>query len=72
MKFLILLLSAVLIMSVRCVIEEDNGVLVVTHNNWDEVVNDDTMAMIEFCKYIALQYYHYGQKTFKTNLLKDG
>lgn len=51
MKFLILL-SSVFIMLARCEIEEENDVLIVTIENWDEVVNDDTMALIEFCEYL--------------------
>lgn len=50
MKSLVLLLLSALVMLARCEIEEENDVLIVTTDNWDQVVNDQSMAIIEFCK----------------------
>ena len=34
----------------HCEVKEEKDVLVVTTDNWDEVVNDGTTVLVEFCK----------------------
>jgi len=48
MKCLILLTLFVL---ASCEVKEEKDVLVATTDNWDEVVNDKTTVLVEFCKY---------------------
>lgn len=48
MKCLILLTLFVLS---YCEVKEEEDVLVVTTDNWDEVVKDDAIVLVEFCKF---------------------
>ena len=47
MKCLVLLSLFVL---ASCEVLEEEGVLIATTDNWDEVVNDRTTVLVEFCK----------------------
>lgn len=54
MKLLILLVSVGIVFGAEEVkIEKD--VLVLTQKNFDEVVNDQAMVLVEFCKYRNLE-----------------
>ena len=48
MKCLILL---TLFVFSQCEVKEEDGVLVVTTDNWSEVVTDDSTVLVEFCKF---------------------
>ena len=45
-----IILVLALIVAVNCEIKEEGSVLVVTTDNWDEVVKDDANVLVEFCK----------------------
>jgi hypothetical protein len=49
MKFL-LVLSALLVASLNASIEEEEHVLVLTTNNFDEAVKANKYLLVEFCK----------------------
>ena len=57
MKFLLacfLLLGAALAEEPKV----EDGVLVLTTDNFDSVVKDNEFVLVEFCKYIFINYFH--------------
>lgn len=51
MKFLLLVLATVAVAAVRAEIEVDEGVLVLTDENFEEAINGNEHLLVEFCEF---------------------
>ena len=50
------LLLIALVAVAYCEVKEDENVLVVTTDNWDEAVPNDANVLVEFCKVLLFIY----------------
>ena len=50
MAKLAIICAALLLVGAHAEVEEEEGVQVLTTDNWDEAVKEDTTVLVEFCK----------------------